>query len=574
MYNGFTNRKDIIMTIYEQFLTKKHKTRPVYDFRELVYESEKDFADLPAFILRERRVTYSDFAREYRALCTKFFELGYEGKRIAVSGANSYNWILCYLAAATVGVAVPIDKELMHEDIEEFLRAADCVAVFADSTILCRLETDIEKYTIAESKQVKLEYTRVSSLIEEGHASYLAGNKRIDELKIDREEMSILIFTSGTTGSSKGVMLSQKNICANINQTSKMVKIDPTLHSLSVLPLHHTYETTLGHLLLLSGGACISYADGLRQVAKNISEYQPSVLIVVPLLLDFILNRVEANMRKSLPKAFLLPEGASVLELLNNLPALLRFIVKRKVKKTLGGRLRLLIVGAAPIKPEVIETFCMLGITTYQGYGLTETSPLIAGNNDFFMNPAAVGLPIHDVEIKIENPNEEGVGEIIARGDNVMLGYFNDESATAEAMRGGYFHTGDLGYFDADGFLYVTGRCKNVIVAQNGKNIYPEELEARLNEELFIEESLVLGVANTKGGTAIKAKIYPCIEKIKELYDRLPTEEEIRAEIARVVERINEKLPAYKKIVVTEIVWEAFEKTTTKKIKRFGANMA
>ena len=574
MYNGFTNRKDIIMTIYEQFLTKRHQTRPVYDFRELVYKSEKDFATLPAFILRERTVTYTDFARDYRALCTKFFELGYEGKRIAISGANSYNWIICYLAAATVGVAVPIDKELMHEDIEEFLRAADCVAVFADSTILCKLETDIEKYTIAESKQVKLEYTRVSSLIEEGYASYLAGNKRIDSFEINREEMSILIFTSGTTGSSKGVMLSQRNICANINQTSQMVKIDPTLHSLSVLPLHHTYETTLGHLLLLSGGSCISYADGLRQVAKNISEYQPSVLIVVPLLLDFILNRVEANMRKSLPKMFLLPEGASVLELLKHLPAPLRFIVKRKVKKTLGGKLRLLIVGAAPIKPEVIETFCMLGITTYQGYGLTETAPLIAGNNDFFMNPAAVGLPIHDVEIKIENPNEEGVGEIITRGDNVMLGYFNDESATAEAMRGGYFHTGDLGYFDADGFLYVTGRCKNVIVAQNGKNIYPEELEARLNEELFIEESLVLGVANTKGGTAIKAKIYPCIEKIKELYDRLPTEEEIRAEIAKVIERVNEKLPAYKKIVVTEIVWEAFEKTTTKKIKRFGANMA
>ncbi|MBO5785937.1 MAG: AMP-binding protein [Clostridia bacterium] len=562
------------MTIYEQFLTKRHQTRPVYDFRELVYKSEKDFATLPAFILRERTVTYTDFARDYRALCTKFFELGYEGKRIAISGANSYNWIICYLAAATVGVAVPIDKELMHEDIEEFLRAADCVAVFADSTILCKLETDIEKYTIAESKQVKLEYTRVSSLIEEGYASYLAGNKRIDSFEINREEMSILIFTSGTTGSSKGVMLSQRNICANINQTSQMVKIDPTLHSLSVLPLHHTYETTLGHLLLLSGGSCISYADGLRQVAKNISEYQPSVLIVVPLLLDFILNRVEANMRKSLPKMFLLPEGASVLELLKHLPAPLRFIVKRKVKKTLGGRLRLLIVGAAPIKPEVIETFCMLGITTYQGYGLTETAPLIAGNNDFFMNPAAVGLPIHDVEIKIENPNEEGVGEIITRGDNVMLGYFNDELATAEAMRGGYFHTGDLGYFDADGFLYVTGRCKNVIVAQNGKNIYPEELEARLNEELFIEESLVLGVANTKGGTAIKAKIYPCIEKIKELYDRLPTEEEIRAEIAKVIERVNEKLPAYKKIVVTEIVWEAFEKTTTKKIKRFGANMA
>ena len=574
MYNGFTNRKDIYMTIYEQFLTKKHKTRPVYDFRELVYSSERDFPALPAFVLRERKVTYTDLANEYRGLCTEFFRLGYEGKRIAVAGANSYNWILCYLAAATVGVVVPIDKELGSEDIEEFLKASEAEAIFADSTILARLNTDIQKYTIAESKQVKQAHTHASALVESGKAAYLAGDKRIDLFEINREEMSILIFTSGTTGNSKGVMLSQKNICANINQTAKMVKVDPDLHSLSVLPLHHTYETTLGHLLLLSGGSCISYADGLRQVSKNISEYQPSVLIVVPLLLDFILNRVEANMRKSLPKAFLLPEGASVLELLNNLPALLRFVVKRKVKKTLGGRLRLLIVGAAPIKPEVIETFCMLGITTYQGYGLTETSPLIAGNNDFFMNPAAVGLPIHDVEIKIENPNEEGVGEIITRGDNVMLGYFNDEAATAEAMRGGYFHTGDLGYFDKDGFLYVTGRCKNVIVAQNGKNIYPEELESRLNEELFIEESLVLGVANTKGGTAIKAKIYPCIEKIKELYDRLPTEEEIRAEIARVVTRINEKLPAYKKILITEIVTEPFEKTTTKKIKRFGANMA
>ncbi len=575
MYNGFTNRKDVIMTIYEQFLTKKHKTRPVYDFRELVYESEKDFATLPAFILRERTVTYTDFAKDYRALCTKFFELGYENKRIAISGANSYNWILCYLAAATVGVAVPIDKELSHEDIEEFMKAADCVAVFADSTILAKLETDIKKYTIAGSKQVKESYTHLNELIESGNAAYSAGENKIDTFEINREEMSILIFTSGTTGNSKGVCLSQKNICANINQTATMVKVDPDLHSLSVLPLHHTYETTLGHLLLLSGGSCISYADGLRQVSKNITEYKPSVLIVVPLLLDFILNRVEANMRKSLPKMFLLPEGASVLELLKHLPAPLRFIVKRKVKKTLGGRLRLLIVGAAPIKPEVIETFCMLGITTYQGYGLTETSPLIAGNNDFFMNPAAVGLPIHGVEIKIENPNEEGVGEIITRGDNVMLGYFNDEEATAEAMRGGYFHTGDLGYFDKDGFLYVTGRCKNVIVAQNGKNIYPEELESRLNEELYVEESLVLGVANTKGGTAIKAKIYPCIEKIKEAFgDRIPTKEEIEAEIAKVVARINEKLPAYKKILITEIVWEAFEKTTTKKIKRFGANMA
>ena len=576
MYNRLIRSiRGISMTVYEEFLTKKHKTRPVYDFRELVYESEKDFQNLPAFVLRERTVTYSDFANDYRALCTYLLSHGYGGKRIAVIGANSYNWILAYLASATVGVAVPIDKELDASDVVGFMNDAECSAVFGDSAILAKLETDdaVAKFTIAESKKCSESFETIESALTEGALVYKNGNYSIDTMEINAEEMSILIFTSGTTGSSKGVCLSQKNICANINQTSTMVKIDPTLHSLSVLPLHHTYETTLGHLLLLSGGSCISYADGLRQVAKNINEYQPSVLIVVPLLLEFILKRIDASIRESLPKFLLPEEGATLKQVLRKLPAPLRFVVKRKVKKSLGGKLRLLIVGAAPIKPETIESFCELGITTYQGYGLTETSPLVAGNNDFFMNPAAVGLPIHGVEIKIENPNDEGIGEVIVRGDNVMLGYYNDPEETERVMHGGYFHTGDLGRFDEDGFLYITGRCKNVIVAQNGKNIYPEELEYRLVEEAFIEEALVIGVPNSKGGEAVKAKIFPCIEKIKELYGKIPSEDEIKKEIASVVARINEKLPTYKKIIITEIVSEAFQKTTTKKIKRFGKNV-
>ena len=563
------------MSIYEEFLTKKHKTRPVYNFRELVYESEKDFSELPAFVLREKNVTYSDFANGYRALCTALISRGYAEKRIAIIGANSYNWILAYLASATVGVAVPIDKELDASDIADFINAAECSAVFADGAILNKLDIDesINKFSIADGKKQTDAFERIEELVSVGAELYNNGNKAIDTMEIDAEEMSILIFTSGTTGGSKGVCLSQKNICANINQTSTMVKIDPTLHSLSVLPLHHTYETTLGHLLLLSGGSCISYADGLRQVAKNINEYQPSVLIVVPLLLEFILKRIDASIRESLPKFLLPKEGATLKEILRKLPAPLRYFVKRKVKKSLGGKLRLLIVGAAPVKPETIESFCELGITTYQGYGLTETSPLVAGNNDFFMNPAAVGLPIHGVEIKIENPNEEGIGEVIVRGDNVMLGYYNDPEETAHVMRGGYFHTGDLGRFDEEGFLYITGRCKNVIVAQNGKNIYPEELEYRLVEEAFIEEALVIGVPNAKGGEAVKAKIFPSLDKIKELYGKLPSEEDIIKDIVKVVAKINEKLPTYKKIIITEIVWEAFEKTTTKKIKRYGKNV-
>ena len=560
------------MSIYEEFLKKKHDINPVTDFRQLVYQSAQLYGNLPAFVLRDRTVTYQELESEYKSLCTIFIEKGYKDKRIAVVGANSYGWILTYLAAATVGVVVPIDKELSTEDIVEFIKAGECSAVFADERILMQLDCEnIDKYSINESKKGNVSLT---TLVKEGEKLYQDGNREIDTMPIDSEGMRILIFTSGTTGNSKGVCLAQKNICANINQTASMVKVDPTLHSLSVLPLHHTYETTLGHLLLLSGGSCISYADGLRQVAKNISEYRPSVLIVVPLLLEFILKRIDASIRKSLPAKMLPSEDTSLLDMLKGFPALIRFVVKRKVKKTLGGRLRLLIVGAAPIKPEVIETFMFLGITTYQGYGLTETSPLIAGNNDFYMNVNAVGLPIHGVEIKIENPNEEGVGEIIAKGDNVMLGYYNDPEATEIAMRGGYFHTGDLGYFDEEGFLYITGRCKNVIVAQNGKNIYPEELETRLIEEDFVSEALVLGVPNAKGGMSVKAKVFPDMDKIKEVYGDKPlSNEDIIKEIHEVVAKINDKLPTYKKIIITEVVWEAFEKTTTKKIKRFGNNV-
>lgn len=565
------------MSIYQEFLKKGHKINPVKDFRGLVYDSAMRYGKLPAFQLRDRIITYNQLKEDYIGLCTEFIFRGFEGRRIAIVGANSYNWILAYLAASTVGVAVPIDKELDVKDVLDFMDSADCTDVFADAKLLNQIpdERNIAKFSIASDKKNPWEKETIEDFVADGKKRYAEGLNKIDTMEINTEEMSILIFTSGTTGNSKGVCLSQKNICANINSTAKMVKVDPTLHSLSVLPLHHTYETTLGHLLLLSGGSCISYADGLRQVSKNIGEYRPSVLIVVPLLLEFILKRIEATLRQSLPAKLLPPEGTPLIDIIKGLPGIIRFIVKRKIKKTLGGNLRLLIVGAAPIKPEIIETFCYLGITTYQGYGLTECAPLVAGNNDFYMNASAVGLPIPDVEIKIENPNAEGVGEVIAKGDNIMLGYFNDPEETAKVMRGGYFHTGDLGYLDEDGFLYLTGRCKNVIVAQNGKNIYPEELEERLTENDLVEEALVLGVPDSKGGTAIKAKIYPCIDKIKEIYqDKVPSTEEIKAEIAKVVAAINDKLPTYKKIIITEIVSEAFEKTTTKKIKRFGNNMA
>lgn len=561
------------MNTYEKFLQKKHDVKEIKDFRELVYNSAEKYGSRPAFRLRDRDISYNSLKLDYQALCTSFINRGYAGKRIAVSGVNSYRWILTYLAAATIGVAVPIDKELSCEDMDAFINAAKCHAVIADEKIVQNVQKNasIDKYSMDESSQLPT----LAALLEEGCTLYARETKEIDTLPIDPEEMHILIFTSGTTGSEKGVCLSQKNICANIYQTSQMVKIDASRHTLSVLPIHHTYESTLGHLLILSGGGCISYCDGLRHVGKNIAEYHPSVIIAVPLLLEFMLRTIDKSIRKGLPDKYTRDAKKPLAQLLRSIPGPLRLIVKRKVKKSLGGKLKLLIVGAAAIKPEIIEAFSLLGITTYQGYGLTECAPLLAGNNDFYMNMEAVGLPIHGVEIKIENPNDEGVGEIIARGDNIMLGYYNDPEMTAEIMRDGWFHTGDLGKLDEDGFLYITGRCKNVIVTNNGKNIYPEELESRLLDESIVEEAVVVGIPSIKGDDiSVKAKIYPNMEMIDELYQRTVYSSEAIAQTIRdVVEKINDKMPNYKRITTVEIMKEPFEKTTTKKIKRFGANV-
>lgn len=561
------------MNTYQKFLEKSHKVDSIRDFRELVYRSAERYPENTAFKLREKDISYQSFKMDYQALCTTFINKGYEGKCIAIAGDNSYGWILTYLAAATIGVAVPIDKELTAADMDNFIDTADCVAIVADAKILKTVQQgkEIDKYAIGGSRDDRT----LESLVEEGCTLYARGKKGFDTMEIDPEAMHILIFTSGTTGNAKGVCLSQKNVCANIEATSRMVKINPSRQTLSVLPIHHTYESTLGHLLILSGGGRISYSDGLRYVGKNIMEYQPSVVIGVPLLLDFMLRTIDKSVRKGLPEKYTKNPNLPFTDLMKSLPLPLRLIVKRKVRKSLGGKLKLLIVGAAAVKPETVEAFGLLGITTYQGYGLTECAPLLAGNNDFFQNSRSCGLPIHGVEIQIENPDENGVGEIIARGDNIMLGYYNDPETTAEIMRDGWFHTGDLGYIDEEGWLYITGRCKSVIVTQNGKNIYPEELEARLMDEKIVEEAIVVATKNLKGtGEAVKAKIYPDYDMIKEVYlGAVRSDEAIEMAIKDVVEAVNDQMPNYKRIAVVEIVKEPFEKTTTKKIKRFGTNV-
>ena len=410
----------------------------------------------------------------------------------------------------------------------------------------------------------------LSDLIADGKKLIDEGNSEYENIKINPDEMKILLFTSGTTGNSKAVMLSHKNICSNIVSIASIVKVDNATRVLSILPLHHTYECTIGYLLVVYGGGTICYCEGLRYITKNIQEYQPTFILCVPLLLENVYKKVIKTLKSSLPEKYTKEES----KIIDNLPFYLKGIVKKKVKKSLGGKIKTFIVGAAAIKPDLVEAFFKLGIKVLQGYGLTECSPLVAGNNDFYYKAASCGMPIPNVEYKIDNPNDEGVGEIIVKGPNVMLGYYENEEATKNVLKDGWFHTGDLGYVDDEEFLYISGRSKNMILTKNGENIYPEEIENILNDDDLIEESLVIGTSNGKDDVQVKAKIFPNIEAIKEyLGNKFPTKEEISKILNEAVKKANEKLPNFKHIKSFKIMDEDFERTTTNKVKRFGKNV-
>lgn len=548
-------------------MNKKLYTEKRFDsFREIIDSSAHKYGKKAAFIIKEKGgctdITYACLRDKYYSLCGYFSEKGFTGKPIAIVGANCFEWVLCYLAAATVGIAVPIDRELNGEDICGLIEYSECVAV-------CYAEKHRKAVTALENKLL-LPFSDVKSI----SSSPCTHIQDVLSIKKKKDEMSVLIFTSGTTGSSKGVCLSQDNICANIHSTVSVVKITSSDRTLSLLPLHHTYECTLNCLLLLSKGACITYCDGLSRVANNLIEYSPTVLVAVPAVLQLLVRKISRTVARECPKKYSeyfenLPLG----EALRKTPFIIRKIIVSKIRKSLGSKMRLFIVGAADLDTSIIDDFAAVGIRTLQGYGLTECSPLLAGNSDFFLNTASTGIAMPGVELKLHNPNEEGIGEIIAKGENIMLGYFRDEEATKRVLRDGWFHTGDLGQFGKDMSLYIKGRIKNVIVTSNGKNIYPEELENRLSKYPVIGEALVCE-AKCNDEITVKAKILPNTDVLKSALGRLPTVDEIKEAIDKIIEEVNEKIPSYKNIRVVEILSSALEKTTTQKIKRCGANLA
>lgn len=559
---------------------KYHKVEEISNFKDMLYRSANIYKTRTAFKLKDESgniysITYEQFKNDVVSLGTELINKGFLNKKIAIIGKNSYKWAVSYLAASIVGIVVPIDKELYVDDVINFMNISETSCILGDdknlTPILQNTDKLLNKNILFINFDTKSNNNYFDTIRENGKKLLLNGDTKFDEITINPDELRILLFTSGTTGTAKGVCLSQRNICSNILSTYGIVKVKRSDLFFSILPLHHTYECTLGFLLPIYSGASIAYCEGLRHIAKNMTEFHPSVILCVPLLLENLHKNIIKNMNKSLPERYRKINENPYL----TLPAIMKKIVRTKVKNSLGGRLRVFIVGAAAANPVIVNDFDKLHLITLQGYGLTECAPLVAGNTDFFRKDDSAGLPIPNVQYKIHNPNNDGVGEIIVKGPNVMLGYFNNEEETKKVLKDGWFYTGDLGKVDENGYLYITGRCKSVIVTKNGKNIYPEEVEYYLNDNPLINESLVIGFQKENDDeTYINAQIYPNIEAITEyLKGSVPTKEEIKKIIADVVASVNKKMPNYKHIKNFIIKDNEFEKTTTQKIKRYGNNM-
>ncbi|NLG90038.1 MAG: long-chain fatty acid--CoA ligase [Clostridiaceae bacterium] len=560
---------------------KYFQVRKITSLKDMVRQSVELFPNCSAFTLKDKdgnfySVTFKQFQEQINAFGSALTELGLKNAMVAVLSENRYEWCLTYLAVVNgVGVIVPLDKELPANELESLLSRSEAQAIITSADyldILMDIKNNLTslKYIISmDHKEDENGVLSLQKLIEKGQRLINEGYRDYIDAEIDPEVMHMLIFTSGTTDTSKGVMLSHKNICHDIMAVSQLIYADTRDSILSILPLHHTYECTAGFLTMVYLGISIGFCEGLRHISKNIQEYKPTLMMSVPLILESVYEKIVKKAKKegSYKKLMF---GLFIASLLYKLGIDLRRKLFSEVHESLGGRLRIIISGAAALNPKISKAFRAMGFNLLQGYGLTECSPIVSVNRVEVYKDASVGLPIAGVEVKIDNPGKDKIGEILVKGDNVMLGYYKNREATEEVLKDGWLYTGDFGYIDRDGFLYITGRKKNVIVTKNGKNIYPEDIELYLNRSQFIKESLVYGVDSEDGEeTIVCAQIVPNMEAIIEQFGKEPEKEELEKIIKAEVKKANKKLTNYKKIKHFEIREEEFEKTTTKKIKRY-----
>ena len=558
-----------------------HKYQTIYpateyaDFRELLSCVAEKYPDSDAFIVKRDKtkkeythITYSKFQADVNRLGTALLHTTLPRRRVAIIGKNSYEWMLTFFALLCGGtMVVPLDKGLSEEEIFSLLARSESDCIFFDKeyyeTIKAYAGTPgcaIEKFVCMDDFG---EMDRLSDLLAEGEEKLLAGDTAYAKVELHPEEAGIMLFTSGTTARSKAVLLCQKNILANVYGMSRAQRFYPTDVNMAFLPYHHTFGS-VGTIIFIAHGATTVFCDGIRYIAQNLEEYGVTVFVCVPLIIEGIHKKIMHTVKKQ-GKEKTLALGRKISRFLLAFGIDKRRSLFKDIHTALGGKVRYIISGASALSPEIWKAFNDFGLTTVQGYGLTETAPVISAENIKMQRSGSVGLPLCNVEVKIDSPDSRGIGEILAKGPNVMLGYYRDEEATNEVIRDGWFHTGDLGRLDKDGVLYITGRKKNVIVLKNGKNIYPEEMETVINALPYVDESLVFG----------KEKGDDFIVSVKIVYnkdyfagqDRDAIEKTIRQGISEV----NDKMAKHQYIKHIEITDQPMEKTTTAKIKRYKA---
>ena len=538
--------------------------------KKMLGTSVEKFADRPVFHEKIdgawRMRTYREYGEDVNALGTELLARGFGGKRVIVTGVNCYAWVVTYMAVICgIGVIVPVDKEIPAEELAN-------IAQVSEASLVIYGPKSAEKVEAVDPAIERYSFAKLDELIRSGKRRMAEGDRSYLDAIIDPDVMSALIFTSGTTGVSKGVMLSHHNLCFDIYEARQMLYCGPKDVCLSVLPLHHVYECTVGFLAQLWSGSSVAFSEGVRYISRNMQEVHPTIVLCVPLLLETLYHKLWLNIRKN----GLEGKVRAMIKATNAIPGerarmLAKKSVFRAIHKNFGGRLRIMASGGASIDPEILRGLRDLGLLAVQGYGLTECSPIAAVNRDTYYRDSSAGLAMPNVLLDIYDVQDDGTGEIRLRGDNVMLGYYNMPELTEEVKRDGWFYTGDLGYLDADGFLHITGRKKNVIVTANGKNVFPEELETYLCRNPFVAEAVVVGVMNEKKKDLdVVALIYPSRSHFEEIYGKTYTDEQVNAELTRAVDAVNATVQSYKRMVRFVVVAEEFPKNTSRKIKRMG----
>lgn len=536
--------------------------------RDIINNSNNKYKD--AIAIQEKKnkkivsYTYEQLRNDVYALGTKLIDMGLKDKHIAIVGENSYNWIVSYLAIITgVGVAVPLDKELDSEQISKLLEKGDASAVLFSKGFLSSIDEIIEnsKLEFAACLNDTDKYTDVQTLINEGRQLINEGSTVYEDSIVNVNELNVIMFTSGTTGFNKGVMISQNNLLVNIEQSCKAFGIYHK--TVAVLPFHHIYENVCGMMAPIAMGMNLFINDSLKYLSKNLKLVKPELEIMVPLFLETMEKSIRVELKRmNLEKTF--ENSIKFSNFLLKFGIDLRRLLFRKVHANFGGKLKAIVCGGAALKPELITFFGDIGITIHNGYGITECTPLISVNLNKKGDHFSVGKIFSSCEVKIDNKNEEGIGEILVKGPNVMIGYYKDDESNEKSFTNGWFRTGDYGSIDADKNLVICGRKKNLIVLSNGKNVHPEELEGYIYEMMpYVKESLVYIDKNKKGSEVISTYVY-----LDQDFSSGKSLEELESILKEDLKKVNKKLPSFKKIQHIYIKEEEFEKNSSKKIIR------